>query len=287
VRGTPFADHRLILFRWWTRTGASVSSPVDQTFQDQTETIVIANSLLSLGTFSFEGLESPEQIHLKTKQRIAIHRLGSGLSIADCLGEDCETASFRGIFSGASAVDRISSLDYLRIQGMPLTLTWGSQALSVIIQEFELDYSSDLWIPYKLSCYVVRSTGTSENVSADETTATAATQVGNMLSLLNTTGINPTSGQVAATTALAMLNYDLPSPSALSQAQELVHSIDNRLARLASITPDDALTDPGSDHEQANWINAMVTNLGLRAALVLARNRLMSVVVRAESINQL
>jgi hypothetical protein len=120
-------------------------------------TNIMSYALLRLGPFSFEGLESPQEIQLRARQRLAIRHLGSGSSAIDYLGTDYETVSFRGVFSGTNAADRIRSIDHLRVLGMPLVLSWSSRTLSVIIRQFELDYSSDRWIPYRLTCYIVRS----------------------------------------------------------------------------------------------------------------------------------
>ena len=62
--------------------------------------------LLTLGSFSFQGFDSPSSILVKSKQRLAIHHLGSGFSTVDCLGEDNEVASFHGTFTGANAAAR-------------------------------------------------------------------------------------------------------------------------------------------------------------------------------------
>ena len=247
---------------------------------------MMSDSLLTLGTFSFEGLESPERIHLKAKQRIAVHHLGSGVSISDCLGEDCEVISFRGIFSGLIAAERIRSIDYLRLQGQPLRLTWGSQTLSVLIQEFELDYSSNLWVPYKISCYVVRSAGPGSEVQADLVIASPVTQVGDMVDLLQGTGADPTSVQTAALTALATLNYDIPSQDALAETQYLISSINEQLEALAAVLQGSSRSGNGLTLRETPWIADSVANSGTEAALVLARNRVISVVVTAEGINQ-
>jgi len=244
------------------------------------------HSLLTLGPFSFEGLESPERVHLKSKQRFAVHRLGSGLSIADNLGEDCEVASFSGIFSGVNTADRIRSIDFLRLQGTPLTLTWGSRALSVLIHQFELDYSSDVWVPYRLSCYVVRTADPNTEIMTDITSSSAVSQVADILNLLQNTSINPTSGQTAALMALATLNYDIPLPDALEEAQQLACSIENQLAVLGDRSEDGLsvvrVLSPGRVIFAANFVAAS----GLQIALILARNRLLNIVVTSKDVNR-
>jgi len=239
----------------------------------------MSSPLLTLGPFSFEGLESPELILLKAKQRLAVHHLGSGSSITDSLGQDFETASFRGIFAGSNAATRIRSIEYLRLLGAPLPLTWGSTTLSVIIQEFELSYSSNQWVPYKLSCYVIRSRDAQAQTAPDLAFASPDTQVGDILSLLQDVDLNPTSSQIAALVELAALNYDAASPDALQQALELLSSLDNQLALPSFGQSTNDLGVPMSYDD-------VVADVGQQAILGLARNRLINITVSAGCVNQ-
>jgi hypothetical protein len=248
--------------------------------------IVMPNSLLTLGAFSFEGLEAPEHIQLKTKQRLAVHHLGSGASTVDYLGDDCEIVSFRGIFSGLNTADRIRSIDYLRVLGAPQVLSWNSRMLSVIIDLFELDYSSDRWIPYRISCYVVRSINAGFDDPTDVLFMSPATQVSDMLDLLANTPINPSPGQTEALLTLATLNFDTPPSGAVDQAQDLANSIDGQLALL-----DDALQnvnpiDQGLPPGDASHMFALVANYGRQTALLLGLNRAISILTCAEDVNQ-
>ena len=246
----------------------------------------MSNSLLALGPFSFEGLESPEQIHFKTKQRVAVHHLGSGLSKIDYLGDDYETVSFRGIFSGTSAADRIRSIDCLRVRGVPLILSWSSKTLSVIITQFELDYSSDRWIPYRLSCYVIRSVNVGVEDPTDVMSASPATQVSDMLGLLEGTDMNSTSGQADAFLTLATLDFDTPPPEAIEQAHNLVGSIDDHLITLNNALRNDISANQTLPIGEATYMASLVTNYGRQVSLILSRSRAMSVITCAEEINQ-
>jgi hypothetical protein len=244
------------------------------------------NSLLTLGAFSFEGLEAPEHIQLKAKQRLAVHHLGSGFSTIDYLGDDCETVSFRGIFSGLNTADRIRSIDYLRVLGAPQILSWNSRTLSVIIDQFELDYSSDRWIPYRLSCYVVRPINAGFEDPTDVLLTSPAKQVSDMLSLLANTPISPTPGQTEALLTLATLNFDAPPSDAVAQAQELANSIDDQLALLDDTLQDVGAIDQGLPPGDASYMVALVANYGQQAALLLGLNRAMSILTSAEGVNQ-
>lgn len=245
----------------------------------------MSESLLTLGSFSFQGFESPSSILVKSKQRLAIHHLGSGFSTVDCLGEDNEVASFHGTFTGANAAARIRSIEYLRVQGQPVALIWGTRSLSVIIQALELSYVSNQWIPYKLTCVVVGSTGLETGTALDPISETPDTQVGDILNLLQGSYISPTSEQVAALAELAAMNYDVASPGAIQQASELVASVNIQI-----VTQDSAVQSLGglasvAREKLAAAMVDVVATAGQEAALVLAGNRIVSLIVNSQNVN--
>jgi hypothetical protein len=247
---------------------------------------IMANSLLTLGSFSFEGLESPEKIDLKTKQRLVVHHLGSGSTTIDYLGNDFETVSFRGIFSGPNASRRVRSIDFLRVLGKPLPLSWNANTLSVIISKFELDYSSDRWIPYRLSCYVIHSVSIEMPDPTDAMSSPPATQVGDILALLINTGANPSSNQTGALLTLTGQNFDTPPLDACGQAQDLIDSIDRQLAVLTAASRNDVAIDQRDPTGGTAPMADLVTNYGHQSALILGRNRVASAMTNAEDMDQ-
>ena len=239
----------------------------------------MSESLLKLGTFSFEGLESPERIMVTSKQRIAIHHLGSGFSVADCLGEDCGSVTFRGIFTGSRAESRIRALEYLKLQGNSLPLIWRSKTLTVIIQDLELNYSSDRWVPYKLCCIVI-----SQNVPK-KISGSPDTRVSDMINLMQNASLSPTLAQTTAILNLAAMNYDIASGADLQQAESLITSLDTQITELENFSIG-CVDDATLPENPPNQIATVVANAGSLASLLLARNRLMDITVRAESIIQ-
>lgn len=111
---------------------------------------------LTLGPVAFAGFELPSSITLGGKQRLAIHKLPGGLRIIDALGADPADLAWSGIFTGPDAADRARILDTLRIAGFELLLVWDAFLYTVVIESFQADYRSPWWIPYRLSCSVVR-----------------------------------------------------------------------------------------------------------------------------------
>ena len=121
---------------------------------------------LTLGPVAFAGFELPSSITVGGRQRLAMHRLPGGLRVIDALGPDPADIAFSGIFTGPDAADRARLLDTLRVAGATLPLAWDAFAYTVIVEQFEADYRSPWWIPYRLTCSVLR-----DEVAALVTTA--------------------------------------------------------------------------------------------------------------------
>ncbi len=111
---------------------------------------------LTLGPVAFAGFELPSSIAIGGRQRLAIHRLPGGIRVIDALGPDPADIGFSGIFTGPDAADRARLLDALRVAGAALPLAWDAFLYTVIIERFEADYRSPWWIPYRLTCSVLR-----------------------------------------------------------------------------------------------------------------------------------
>lgn len=246
----------------------------------------MSKPLLTLGSFSFDGFESPERIVLKSKQRLAVHHLGSGLSTADSLGEDCEIASFRGIFTGANSSARIRSIEYLRSQGQPISLVWGSKTLLVIIQSFELNYLSNQWVPYKLTCVVTGSSSSQGVISPDPISSSPDAQVGDILGLLQSTSVSATPPQITALVELAALNYDIAPPATLQQAQQLANMVTSQVTTLDLVVQNGATSISTSLVEIANGLISFIAIVGQEASLILSGNRLTEVIISAQNVNQ-
>jgi hypothetical protein len=246
----------------------------------------MSTSLLMLGSFSFEGLEAPESILLKTKHRLVIHRLGSGASSIDSLGEDTEVVSFRGIFVGTNATARSRAIEQLRSQGTPVDLTWNSKTLSVVIRDFELTYSSNQWIAYRLSCYAVSSYGKGPVISAIRTPVSADIQINDIVSLLQNTSISPTPDQISALNELASLNFDVAPAGALQTTRALCDSINNQLTNVDQASLIEMTGTLQFPHVEATSLIGAVSNAGQLAALTLARYRLTCISVNAEAVDQ-
>ena len=181
---------------------------------------------LTLGPVAFAGFELPSSITIGGRQRLAIHRLPGGVRIIDALGADPADLAWSGIFTGPDAAIRARALDTLRIVGFSLPLAWDAFVYTVVIERFEADYRSPWWIPYRLSCVVVRDEAAA--LIADVISSLPAITVdlaaagsyaaGAVLAVSNTGAILPgTSAYVSATQALGdtvtSIDSQMPSPN--------------------------------------------------------------------------
>ena len=155
-----------------------------------------------------------------------------------------------------------------------------------MIHEFNLNYSSDQWIAYQISCYVVGSASLDDKLPTDEALGSANAQADDIVSLLQNTGIYPTEGQTSSIMTLAALNYDIAPSDGLKQANALLSSIDSQLESLDQVVPDVAANVAGSSAREAQSFLETVSNAGRRAALTLAFYRLLNVSVRAKGVNE-
>jgi hypothetical protein len=127
----------------------------------------------------FEQFEVPEEINFGGWQRIAVHRLAGGGRIIDALGPDEPEICFAGVFSGPNSVLRARSVDVLRRTGEPIPLIWDSFYYTVLVRQFGATYTSATWIPYSVSCAVVRDEAAGLIEAAVDLTATVLGDVMN------------------------------------------------------------------------------------------------------------
>ncbi len=111
---------------------------------------------LLIGPVLLQNFELPPRIFWGGAQRTAIHRLPGGGRIIDSMGRDDAPITWCGVFTGTNAVLRARALDLMRAEGGVWPLTFSSFFYSVIVSEFQADYASSNWIPYRVCCTVLR-----------------------------------------------------------------------------------------------------------------------------------
>lgn len=152
---------------------------------------------LLLGPVAFRDFEVPSGINFGGGQRLAIHRLSGGARVIDSLGRDDANITFSGTFSGSDATLRARLVDELRAGGLTLPLTWDVFFYTVIISEFQADYQHGAWIPYRLTCTVLRDEASALVANTVSLAADALSDIGTALGLAAPAGIDLTPAQTA------------------------------------------------------------------------------------------
>jgi hypothetical protein len=129
----------------------------------------------------FRETEVPEDIVFGGTQKLAVHELIGGGRQVDAMGRREKDLDWGGLILGPDAMDRAFHLENLRVQGNPLTLTWGRLNYLVAIEEFLPKYQRFYQIPYTIRCVVINNNtapvpavdnaGVDDAISEDMTTA--------------------------------------------------------------------------------------------------------------------
>lgn len=172
----------------------------------------MSEGVLLLGPILFQDFELPERVRWGGQQRLTIHNLPGGVRVIDSLGRDDADIAWSGVFSGEDAAIRARALDLMRADGGSWSLTWEWFFYTVVIARFDADYTRSNWIPYRVTCKVVR----------DETAAVAAASMSLATSVLSDLGVAQSLGSAAmlggAIDSLASAQSTQPGSSAYASA---------------------------------------------------------------------
>lgn len=111
---------------------------------------------LTLGQVTFATYEIPQRINFGGQQALSVKQLVGGQRVVDAMGRVDDDISWSGLFFGTTALFRARFLDNMRVQGLPLTLTWSQFSYSVVIKDFKPNYERSYQIPYSIVCQVVQ-----------------------------------------------------------------------------------------------------------------------------------
>jgi nucleoid-associated protein YgaU len=194
-----------------------------------------ADTFLILGDLNFSRYEVPESIQFGGDQALAVHELVGGKRIVDAMGRQDKPLEWSGMFIGENAGDRARYLNFLRVAGEPLNLSWGEYAYSVVIKSAVLDFRRVYEIPYTISCLVIEdltlpvsSTSTLSIDSAINDDMNSANALGGLI------GDGPLSGVLATlgTAISAVSSFANAAQSTISSVLGPVLAVQARVATL-------------------------------------------------------
>jgi len=220
---------------------------------------------MQIGSIQLSDFEVPPSIKFGGKYRVAVHKSANGVRVIDKLGPDDNDIEFRGIFSGPQAELRARALNDMRLNGVPVWLSWNAFRYRVLVTAIRLDYRTRSWILYEVTCLIVDQSGApnvavvaaAAQIAADVASAVgAAAPLGIDLtpisSLLPSTAIYPLASSTRASALTQLDNYRIEIANFLS----LPNSIDNMAFSSAP--------------EFAESFTSTVTNAGLASTAVVA-----------------
>lgn len=113
------------------------------------------DTTLTLGDFTFEGLEIPESITAGGAQQLVTHQLVGGARVIDAMGRGDRDLEWSGYLMGPAALERARYLDTLRVNAPALLLSWSKLRFTVVIAEFEWTFERWYHLQYKIRCTVI------------------------------------------------------------------------------------------------------------------------------------
>jgi hypothetical protein len=206
----------------------------------------MTNTTLLLGPIVFEDFEVPCAINFGGKQRLVVHRLPGGVRVIDALGRDDADISFAGIFTGDDATLRARLLDEMRALGTLLPLTWDVFFYTVLIAQFQADYTTSNWIPYKITCTVLRDEASALIETALSLGATVLSDVGTAIAQAASAGTDLSSLQTAVSDPSSMVRDTAAYGVAQSGMANAQSSIASAIAVPEPVLATSAVTLSGS-----------------------------------------
>lgn len=119
------------------------------------DTLLVLRDFNSGLDFVFSNLEIPESIALGGAQALATHKFPGGARTVQSMGADHDPIEWSGLFLGSTALDRAKYLDFLRVQGLSLNLTFFDSNYTVVIQRFRFNVERYYKVGYSISLEVV------------------------------------------------------------------------------------------------------------------------------------
>jgi hypothetical protein len=180
------------------------------------------------GDFVFADTDVPAKIPFGGEQHLVVHELVGGARQVDAMGRSDRPLEWSGIFVGANALSRARALDAMRVEGLPLVLTWSELAYSVLIRSFKPDFEQRFQIPYSIICEVVK------DLTSSSSAGQASIDDAILGDMATATTLGAKVGDSTLDGLLGTLSTAVKSVSSFAQASQ--STINSVLAPIAAVT---------------------------------------------------
>jgi len=175
-----------------------------------------------------------------------MHRLPGGVRVIDALGRDDADIVFSGIFCGNDATLRARLLDEMRASGALLPMTWDVFFYTVVIAQFQANYSTKNWIPYRIVCTVLRDEASALIQGAVSLGTSVLSDVGAAINLALSSGVDISSLQSTISDTSATVRDTAAYNIAQSVIAAAQSSLTSAISAAGTALPIDAITSPGT-----------------------------------------
>ncbi|HUN43483.1 MAG TPA: hypothetical protein VMU81_24575 [Acetobacteraceae bacterium] len=224
--------------------------------------------VLELGPVTFSAFEIPAGIRFGGRQIMAVHQLTDGRRIIDSIGASDSELSFSGAFSGPTATLRARLLNSLRAAGAELTLSWDIFCYTVVVSTFDAEYENAAWIPYHLSCTVLRDDAAPVLTSAPSLSTTVISDLTVAAAQCGTTGVDFSGVQATLAAADATTLGSAAYAAAQSAIVGAQSAITFKIAEAEAVVVSTVLSDETSPVSLANDVLSVTAAAQQLAGLI-------------------
>jgi hypothetical protein len=182
--------------------------------------------VLTLGPITFADFEIPEDMPFGGKQMLVTRKLVGGDRVIDAMGRDDGDKKWSGRFRGANAETRGRQLDFLRIQGQQLVLSWSTFRYLVVIDSFDGNFKQPFEVPYSINCVVLQDLSSPVPAPQPDVDSSIFGDINGAGTLAGSINLPPVVSAVAsvASTANAVAKFVGASPSQVAGVQSSIQT---------------------------------------------------------------
>lgn len=208
--------------------------------------------VVTLGPFTFQDTEVPEQMPYGGQQRLAVQKMIGGDRQINTLGLDKDDIKWSGIMRSSDRESRAKQLQSMMASGKTFSLAWGHEHEQVVISSFQPVVEA-FWISYTITCCVAPEGATSGQPDFLTSMADDA---------MSAVGLTP-SDLTAATAALGQVQDAVSAVSSLVPGSSVFGKILNATGAAQSLLTG---AQSAADGSLAGVISAAATGAGLLGA---------------------
>lgn len=209
---------------------------------------------VTLGSFTFQDTEVPEQMPYGGQQRLAVQKMIGGDRQINTLGLDKDDIKWSGIMRSSDRESRAKQLLGMMASGKTFSLAWGQEHEQVVISSFQPVVEA-FWISYTITCCVAPPPKSASKKKPDFLTRMAD-------DAMSAVGLTP-SDLTAATSALGQVQSAVSAVSSLVPGSSVFGKILNATGAAQSLLTG---AQSAADGSLAGVINAAATGAGLMGA---------------------